>query len=147
MAMRIGELAKLAGCQVVTVRYYEQEGLLKPAPRTASNYRVYDESDLERLRFIIHCRRHSISLEEIRQLLALRESPGANCAFAHELVTRQLAHVEKELESLRKLQKELKQLKVASGCERGGCAILARLASIETCPYCQEGRAQKDAPS
>lgn len=134
--MRIGQLAKLAGCLVVTVRYYEKEGLLKAAPRTAGNYRLYGQRELERLRFILHCRRHGIRLADIRQLLALRDTPGADCAFAHDLVERHLAFVEEEIASLRRLRTALLGLNIASGCERGKCVILERLDATSECPYC-----------
>ena len=50
--MRIGEVAKISRCPAVTIRYYERIGLLPNAKRTAANYRIYDQNDLERLRFI-----------------------------------------------------------------------------------------------
>ena len=54
--MKIGELAKAAGTQVETIRYYEREGLLPLANRTEGNYRVYDSAHAQRLAFIRHCR-------------------------------------------------------------------------------------------
>lgn len=62
MKVKIGELAKMTGCQVVTIRYYEKEGLLKRPERTERNYRLYGEEDMARLRFIRHCRQHGMSL-------------------------------------------------------------------------------------
>ena len=50
--MKIGELARKAGVNIDTVRYYERQGLLPPAPRLASGYRVYAGADLSRLRFV-----------------------------------------------------------------------------------------------
>ena len=47
--MRIGEVAKISRCPAVTIRYYEKIGLLPNAKRTAANYRIYDQNDLERL--------------------------------------------------------------------------------------------------
>ena len=54
--MKIGELAAQACCLTVTIRYYEKLGLLPNDKRDASNHRIYDEEDGERLRFILHCR-------------------------------------------------------------------------------------------
>ena len=54
--MKIGELAKLADCQVETVRYYEREGLLPAPARSEGNYRLYSSEHLERLTFIRNCR-------------------------------------------------------------------------------------------
>ncbi|WP_300882315.1 MerR family transcriptional regulator, partial [uncultured Desulfovibrio sp.] len=70
MKVKIGELAKMTGCEVVTIRYYEKEGLLKKPERTEGNYRIYEDDDIARLRFIRHCRQHGMSLSEIRALLA-----------------------------------------------------------------------------
>ena len=68
MKVKIGELAKMTGCQVVTIRYYEKEGLLKRPERTERNYRLYGEEDMARLRFIRHCRQHGMSLDEISRI-------------------------------------------------------------------------------
>src|SRR5687768_12664482 len=54
--MRIGELARQAGVDVQTVRYYEREGLLEAPARTGSGYRTYGPQHLERLNFVRHCR-------------------------------------------------------------------------------------------
>lgn len=54
--MKIGELAKATNTQVETIRYYEREGLLPKTIRTDSNYRVYNDSHVERLAFIRYCR-------------------------------------------------------------------------------------------
>ena len=54
MKVKIGELARMAGCQVVTIRYYEKEGLLPAPERSAGGYRDYDEGQAERLRVIPH---------------------------------------------------------------------------------------------
>ncbi|MDR1394807.1 MAG: MerR family transcriptional regulator, partial [Deltaproteobacteria bacterium] len=56
--IRIGELAALVGVQVVTIRYYEKEGLLEKPKRSPNGYRTYRRSDVERMRFIRHCREH-----------------------------------------------------------------------------------------
>ena len=59
MKVKIGELARMAGCQTVTIRYYEKEGLLPAPERSGGNYRLYDETQAERLR----CR-EAASIEE-----------------------------------------------------------------------------------
>ena len=72
--MKIGEVAKISRCPTVTIRYYERIGLLPNSKRTASNYRIYDKSDLERLRFIRHCRNHGMSLSDIAKLLSIKDN-------------------------------------------------------------------------
>lgn len=76
--MKIGELAKLTDCQVETIRYYEKEGLLPPPARSDGNYRLYTQAHTERLVFIRNCRSLDMTLEEIRSLLGLRDSPGTS---------------------------------------------------------------------
>ena len=75
--MRIGEVAKISRCPAVTIRYYEKIGLLPNAKRTAANYRIYDQNDLERLRFIRHCRNHGMSLADIEKLLSIKDDGSA----------------------------------------------------------------------
>lgn len=74
--MKIGVLAKQADCPVETVRYYEREGLLPAPARTEGNYRLYSSEHLERLTFIRNCRTLDMTLDEIRRLLALMDSPA-----------------------------------------------------------------------
>ena len=76
--MKIGELAKLADCQVETVRYYEREGLLPAPARSGGNYRLYSSEHVERLTFIRNCRTLDMTLDEIRSLLALMDRPEGN---------------------------------------------------------------------
>jgi len=69
--MRIGELARHAEVNIQTLRFYEREGLL-PAPlRSGSGYRIYEISDLERVRFIRNCQGLGFTLREIQQLIHL----------------------------------------------------------------------------
>jgi DNA-binding transcriptional MerR regulator len=73
--MRIQEAAAEAGLTPRSVRYYEEMGLLRPAARSEGDYRLYDETDLERLRFIKGLRDDAgFSLAEIHQLLEDEEA-------------------------------------------------------------------------
>jgi DNA-binding transcriptional MerR regulator len=63
--MKIGELAKLAHCDVETIRYYERIGLLAEPPRTEAGYRAYSEEHTESLRFIRQCRALHMGLADI----------------------------------------------------------------------------------
>lgn len=138
MPIRIGELSRLAGCPIVTIRYYEKEGLLSRPERNSSNYRVYHQSDLERLRFILHCRKHGMSLNDIRRLLYLRDNPQSECAFVHELIARQLVHVEEQIASLNNLKQELLLLQSENKCYKSGrCSILDKLQAPDNCQYCK----------
>lgn len=69
--MKIGELARTAGVNIQTIRFYEREKLLLPPPRTASGYRDYGQADLERVLFIRRNHEIGFTLAEVRQLLDL----------------------------------------------------------------------------
>jgi len=138
MAMRIGELAKKEGCQVVTIRYYEKEGLLPIPERTDSNYRLYDEAAAERLAFILHCRRHGIKLSEIRDLLRYRDKPGGDCAWVSALLDGHIAELDQQIHSLVQLRASLCELRsrCGGGNTADSCGILQCLANSDMCGCC-----------
>ena len=82
--MKIGELAERAGVQVETIRFYEREGLLQAAARSAGNYRIYESLHVQRLAFIRHCRSLDMTLDEVRVLLRLTDSPDESCAEVNQ---------------------------------------------------------------
>lgn len=145
MKMKIGEFAKLAGCQVVTIRFYEKEGLLAEPERTGSNYRLYNDSDIERLRFIMHCRRHGMKLSEIRELLAFKDKPHTDCSWIGSLVEKHIESVAEQIGSLTQLKKQLEALrhKCSSG-KNGVCGILESLTEADGCPYCEDFRCHSE---
>ncbi|WP_095109142.1 Cd(II)/Pb(II)-responsive transcriptional regulator [Pseudomonas sp. Irchel 3E20] len=127
--MKIGELAKLTDCPVETIRYYEREGLLPPPARSEGNYRLYTQAHSERLTFIRNCRTLDMTLEEIRSLLVLRDSPQDQCENVNALVDEHILHVKARIDGLLALQVQLIDLRQrcheAPGIEQ--CGILQRL--------------------
>ena len=99
----IGELARAAGVPSSTIRYYEREGLLRPSSRSPSNYRIYSESELERLRFIRAAQATGFTLDDVTQLLR----PAA-CGKVQALIEERLAVVAERMKELRHLQKVLR---------------------------------------
>lgn len=144
--MKISQLAKQASCRVQTIRFYEHEGLLPAPARTASNYRLYTTAHVERLRFIRHCRSLDMTLEEIRQLLKLRDSPRESCADVNALLDEHIAHVARRIDELGALETHLKDLRRLCGTARRAqnCAILKELAGT---PASTSGRAPTFAAS
>ena len=69
---RIGELAKLADVTPDTIRYYEKQQMMEHEIRTEGGFRLYTESDLQRLKFIRYARQLGFTLESIRELLSIR---------------------------------------------------------------------------
>ncbi|WP_022962639.1 Cd(II)/Pb(II)-responsive transcriptional regulator [Halopseudomonas pelagia] len=127
--MKIGELAKMTRCQVVTIRYYESAGLLPPPRRSEANYRVYDAVHVERLAFIRNCRALDMTLDEVRQLLSFRDHPADDCGGVNELIDQHIEHVASKIAALQALKKQLSALRKSctEGREAAYCEILQRL--------------------
>ncbi|MBE7374067.1 Cd(II)/Pb(II)-responsive transcriptional regulator [Pseudomonas lopnurensis] len=127
--MKIGELARLTACPVETIRYYEREGLLDAPARSEGNYRIYDERHLERLTFVRNCRLLDMTLEEIRDLLRLRDRPEENCGGVNALIDAHISHVQARIASLLALREELLDLRRCCVTADDGqpCGILQQL--------------------
>jgi Cd(II)/Pb(II)-responsive transcriptional regulator len=134
--MRIGELAKAAGLDVETVRYYEKAGLLPAPARRDNNYRRYDDSASERLNFIRNCRALDMSLDEIRILLRFIDRPSGDCSPVDALVAEHLGHVRRRLAGLRQLERQLVLLQQACGHAKpqAVCGIVLALGSAKKSP-------------
>ena len=128
--LRIGELAKRADCLVQTVRFYESEGLLLEPARSEGNFRLYDDVHLQRLLFIRRCRAKDMTLDEIRQLLNLRDRPELGCGEVNALVDAHIAQVRTKMKELRALERELMDLRRSCDSARTSreCGILNSLA-------------------
>lgn len=126
--MKIGELARATGTQAETIRYYEREGLLFEPARTESNYRQYDATHAARLSFIRHCRSLDMTLDEIRALLRFKDDPAGNCVAVNELLDEHIGHVAERIRELKRLQRELQELRVQCDAAGASCGILATLA-------------------
>ena len=147
-AMQIGELAEATGCKVVTIRYYEKKGLLPAFRRTEGNYRVYATEDLDRLKFILHCRRHGMGLDDVKKLLLFRDQPQRDCTWVKELIHLHIQNVEEQIRSLEHLKKHLAELygKCNGESNGAGCGIIQSLDCPESnCPTCSFADRGKEA--
>lgn len=106
----IGSLAKQAGVNVQTVRFYERQRLLQPVLRRDSGYRVYDSASLKRLHFIVHAKDLGFSLAEIKELLGLRVRSVEGCNRVRSKAEQKLSAIQEKIAQLRKLEKTLKSL-------------------------------------
>jgi Cu(I)-responsive transcriptional regulator len=106
----IGHLAKGTGTKVVTVRYYEQIGLLPAPSRTAGNYRTYSNENMRRLRFIRRCRDLGFTLDQVRDLLRLSSQKDEKCAEVDRITAQHLIEIEQKISDLKRLAKELRRL-------------------------------------
>ncbi|AIL59461.1 Cd(II)/Pb(II)-responsive transcriptional regulator [Pseudomonas alkylphenolica] len=125
--MKIGELAKATDCAVETIRYYERENLLPEPARSEGNYRMYTQAHAERLTFIRNCRTLDMTLEEIRSLLRLRDSPDDQCESVNALIDEHIQHVNARIEGLQALQAQLLELRQHCHSKEVQCSILQHL--------------------
>lgn len=116
-AMRIGELARRAGVNVQTVRYYERRGLLPDPRHHAAGYREYGTGTLQRLRFIRRAQELGFTLREIEQLLGLRLRSSTTAADVKARAEEKIADVDRRLRDLSRIRAALAHL--AGQC-RGG---------------------------
>jgi MerR family mercuric resistance operon transcriptional regulator len=128
-ALTIGRLAKEAGVNLETVRYYERRGLLPRPPRSESGYRLFPDEAVGRLRFIRRAQELGFSLKEIRELLSLRVSRTANRSDVRRRAEAKIADIDSKMSSLASMKKTLRKLKrVCSGCGPvAECPILESL--------------------
>lgn len=108
--LTIGELAQQVGVTSSMVRHYEEIGLLPMAARAENGYRVYSQEDVERLQFIQRAKALDFSLEEIKEILALREQGQAPCAYVINQIGTKIDEVERKIAGLTRLKTELVQL-------------------------------------
>ena len=99
--MKIGALAEATGTPVETIRFYEREGLLPPPARAENNYRLYLPIHVERLAFVRQCRGLDMTLDEIRALIELRDSPAQDCGEINALLDEHIGHVAQRIRELR----------------------------------------------
>ena len=130
----IGAVARVTGCKVQTIRYYEQIGLIAPAGRTSGNQRRYDGAAVERLSFIRHARDLGFTLEQVRDLMALAGDPERGCDPADDIARQNLAEVERRIRQLQSLAAELRRM--VTECQGGrsaDCRILEVLGDHGQC--------------
>ena len=127
-ALTIGHLARQAGVNLETVRYYERRGLLPRPPRSAAGYRLFPAEAARRLRFIRRAQELGFSLTEIGDLLSLRVSRGTTSRDIRARAKSKIADIEAKIKSLESMKKTLQKLTTV--CD--GCAPLAECPILDS---------------
>ena len=127
-SLTIGRLAREAGVNLETVRYYERRGLLPRPPRSASGYRLFPVDAARRLRFIRRAQELGFSLGEIRELLSLRVSATARGTDVRKRAEAKIADIDAKIRSLDSMKRTLRKL--TNACE--GCAPIAECPILES---------------
>lgn len=118
--LTIGGLARAAGVNVETIRYYQRRDLLAEPERPHGGIRRYGRADLERLIFVKSAQRLGFSLKEITELLRLDD--GAHCNEASVLAEQKLGDVREKIESLKRIERVLSELVQACSKHEGNIA-------------------------
>ena len=124
--MTIGELAKAVNLNTQTIRYYERIGLINKPNTSKSGYRIYPDKAVNILRFIKHAKDIGFSLKQISEIFSLDNNKYNTCSNIKRLAEEKVYEIDKKLNSLNLMRKEL--LNLISLCEEKndgpGCPIL-----------------------
>lgn len=127
LSITIGALARAAGVNVETIRYYQRRGLLKEPEKPLGGIRRYSMDSVGRVRFIKRAQALGFTLEEIASLLKLED--GRHCAETRDLAARKLALIEARIVDLKAMEKALKGLirECDAGSQSQSCPLIASL--------------------
>jgi len=134
MTLRIRDAAQTVGLTTDTLRYYEKINLVPRPERGVGGQRTYGEKDLARLRFVTRAQALGFTLEEIRQLLRLRENPIRCSKGVRELAQRKCETLATQRQTLEQMHRELTLLLNLCTGASDHCPILERLDSDAPTP-------------
>ena len=122
----IGQLAQVSDVNIKTIRFYERKGILPKPERKHSGYRVFNEEDVRRLKFIRLSKGHGFSLQEIKELLDLRIDSRSSCDEVRTLSEKKIEMMDAKIEELQSMKRAL--LKLVISCRNreysSDCPIL-----------------------
>jgi DNA-binding transcriptional MerR regulator len=129
--LRIGEVARAAGVNIQTLRYYERRRLLPPASRALNGYRCYNAGSVRLIRFVKRAQALGFSLREVQALLRLRETTGLPCAQVRPRAERKITEIIAKERQLAAMRRALEKLVASCRTDRSRreCPILEALAA------------------
>lgn len=108
--MQIKELSRQTNLSSKTLRYYEDIGLLPPPRRLSNGYRDYNEADVDRVKFVAASRGLDFSLDDIGEILDLRDRREAPCRVVLDLLQQRADEISQRIADLQRLEMELREL-------------------------------------
>ncbi len=105
--LQVGEICRKLGLNPQTLYFYERIELIPPPQRTESGYRLFSDKDVERLVFISRAKALGLSLDEIKDILTLKEGRSLTCHAMHERLLKKLQEIEDNIRQLQGLRDEL----------------------------------------
>ena len=120
--MQIGEVAGRVGLATSAIRFYESEGLLPEPERTASGYRVYDPSVIDRIRFIRAGQSVGLTLRQLDGVLQIRDAGESPCRHVTRMLDERIEDVDRRIEELGRLRDDLTTMRrTASDFDPADC--------------------------
>lgn len=106
--LRIGQVAARAGVGPRAIRFYEARGVLPPAARADNGYRIYASDTIDVLRFVKQAQGLGLTLEEIREIVAIRRGGRPPCAHVQALLRRKAGELDAKLRDLLALRRRIR---------------------------------------
>jgi len=104
---QVGEVSRRLGVNPQTLYFYERIGLIPSPQRTKAGYRIFSEEDVERLAFIVRCKSLGLTLDEIKEILALKNGRSLTCQAVHDRLNQKVEDIEDKIRHLQTLRSEL----------------------------------------
>lgn len=104
----VGRIARDAQVDAWTVRFYEQEGLLRRAKRSQAGYRLYEPEAADRIRFIKKAQALGLRLKEIREILELSDQGSCPCGHVRAVLKAKLAELTRKISDLHVVQSSIR---------------------------------------
>ncbi len=107
--LKIGEIAKITGIAVSTLRYYEAIGLVKPTDKSSAKYRYYKKDDIQLIVFVKKAQNIGFTLDEIKLILSERSSGKSPCPKVRDLAQRKIVELRDKIKDLKLIERDLKR--------------------------------------
>lgn len=113
--LKIGDLARRSGVSAKAIRFYEAVGVLPPPVRAANRYRLYGGDGVDLLRFVKQAQGLGLTLNEIREIVAIRQGGRPPCRHVYGLLQEKAAELDRKLRDLVRLRRRIRQSLAAWG--------------------------------
>ena len=107
--LKIGEISKITGTPVSTLRYYEEIRLVQPASKSSAKYRYYKKDDIQLIVFIKKAQNIGFALDEIKLILSERSSGKSPCPKVRDLAQRKITELREKIKDLKLIERDLKR--------------------------------------
>jgi len=141
--LTIGKVAQRAQVTADSIRFYEREGLIRPAGKSESGYRLYTEEAIRRIEFIKQAQECGFSLADIRELLELRSTDSACCDDIYRVSVEKKLQLEHKIKALTAMSQALTRLIDMCSRDRKSLDECPILGALEAGVAKQGGKAPK----